>query len=217
MTAPIPDPRVLIEVCDGKLILTGQKECITPEIVDGLRAHKTELLHYLTRFGAQGIVVAEGGSGPGALQGVKYSQASSYIKEPDNSDNLTVSGCGPTAYDCQVSVSNPTTPDNSAPKPDKGQPPRRQPYDPRLACIFRNTLPVQPEAKPVACVATLQQNVQVELRRDNPSRWSMWITESNLRARRKDFATPFLDHAKRTAEHWYGAPINGWHEPEVGR
>jgi hypothetical protein len=30
--------------------------------------------------------------------------------------------------------------------------------------------------------------------------------------RRKDFASPFMEHAMRTAELWYGPAANGWRE-----
>jgi len=38
----------------------------------------------------------------------------------------------------------------------------------------------------------------------------MWVTRWGKRTRRKDFSTPFLDHGSRTAQHWFGEPINGW-------
>jgi len=40
-------------------------------------------------------------------------------------------------------------------------------------------------------------------------RWLMFAgTRKN---RRKDFASPFLEHAQRTAEAWYGPAQEGWH------
>lgn len=41
------------------------------------------------------------------------------------------------------------------------------------------------------------------------ARWSMWVG-SRKAGRRRDFATPYLDHAIRTAEQWYGASVCGW-------
>lgn len=40
-------------------------------------------------------------------------------------------------------------------------------------------------------------------------RWLMWAGTGRGK-RRKDFASPFADHARRTAEFWYGAPVDGW-------
>jgi hypothetical protein len=60
-------------------------------------------------------------------------------------------------------------------------------------------------------VARFPGNIEVELARDGGSRWLMFETRWGKRTRRKGFATPFLDHGRRTAEHWYGPPINGWH------
>jgi hypothetical protein len=58
-------------------------------------------------------------------------------------------------------------------------------------------------------------SVEVELCRDGKSqtRWMMWVTRLGKRTRRRDFATPFLDHGRRTAESWYGDPIGGWRVP----
>lgn len=42
------------------------------------------------------------------------------------------------------------------------------------------------------------------------SRWVMFAGSRQPEFRRKDFASPSLDHAKRTAEAWYGAPKDGW-------
>jgi len=38
----------------------------------------------------------------------------------------------------------------------------------------------------------------------------MWVTQRGRRARRRDFATPFLDHGRRTAELWFGQPLGDW-------
>jgi hypothetical protein len=52
--------------------------------------------------------------------------------------------------------------------------------------------------------ANFAGNVEVELCRDgkSPTRWMMWVTRLGKRTRRRDFATPFLDHGRRTAGHW---------------
>ena len=65
--------------------------------------------------------------------------------------------------------------------------------------------------------AAFTNNVQIELGRDGKSqtRWLMWVTASGKRARRRDFATPYLDHGRRTAEHWFGQPIGGWRVPDA--
>lgn len=41
-------------------------------------------------------------------------------------------------------------------------------------------------------------------------RWLMFAGSRKTSGRRKDFASPFLAHALRTAEQWYGAPKGGW-------
>jgi len=42
-------------------------------------------------------------------------------------------------------------------------------------------------------------------------RWLIYVGEIRVSNRRKDFASPFLAHAVRTAEAWYGVPAAGWH------
>lgn len=42
-------------------------------------------------------------------------------------------------------------------------------------------------------------------------RWLMYVGSRRAGGRRRDFATPYVEHAIRTAEQWYGAPSNGWH------
>jgi hypothetical protein len=66
--------------------------------------------------------------------------------------------------------------------------------------------------EPERCAAEFPRNVRVELRRESPSRWSMYASNGGRANKRKDFASPFLEHAKRTAELWYGEPIDGWKE-----
>jgi hypothetical protein len=56
-------------------------------------------------------------------------------------------------------------------------------------------------------------NIEVELVPNGNSRWLIYESRLGKRTRRRDFATPFLDHGRRTAEFWYGEPIGGWHAP----
>lgn len=50
----------------------------------------------------------------------------------------------------------------------------------------------------------------------NGERWLMYVGSRKARRRRRDFATPYLGHAIRTAEQWYGAAQGGW-RAEKGR
>ena len=43
-------------------------------------------------------------------------------------------------------------------------------------------------------------------------RWMMFRGSRKAGGRRRDFASPFLAHAIRTAEQWYGAPSAGWRD-----
>ena len=52
-------------------------------------------------------------------------------------------------------------------------------------------------------------SVRIWLVRDG-DRWLMFAGSRGSGSRRRDFASPFLGHAIRTAEFWYGAPANGW-------
>jgi hypothetical protein len=42
-------------------------------------------------------------------------------------------------------------------------------------------------------------------------RWLMHVAAGSQTLRRKDFASPSLEHAQRTAEAWYGPVVSGWH------
>jgi hypothetical protein len=48
-------------------------------------------------------------------------------------------------------------------------------------------------------------------------RWLMFVGSRGPGGRRRDFASPYLQHAIRTAELWYGAPATGWHAEEADR
>jgi len=64
------------------------------------------------------------------------------------------------------------------------------------------------------CVSAACGGTRVWLARDG-DRWLMFA--GSRKSRRKDFASPFLEHAIRTAEAWYGAPAAGWQQVEKMR
>ena len=64
------------------------------------------------------------------------------------------------------------------------------------------------------CVAGECGGTQVWLVREG-DRWRMYAG-SRKPSGRKEFASPFLAHAMRTAEQWYGAPDGGWREETSG-
>jgi hypothetical protein len=51
--------------------------------------------------------------------------------------------------------------------------------------------------------------LRVWLVRDG-DRWQMFVSSRGPAGRRRDFASPYLEHTIRTAETWYGAPASGW-------
>jgi len=61
------------------------------------------------------------------------------------------------------------------------------------------------------CVTATCGGTRIWLVRDG-DRWLMYAGSRKAAARRRDFASPFLDHAKRTAEQWYGVAGCGWRE-----
>ena len=65
------------------------------------------------------------------------------------------------------------------------------------------------------CVWAVCGGTRIWLVRDG-DRWLMFAGSRKSSGRRKDFASPFLTHAMRTAEQWYGAPAGGW-QAERGR
>lgn len=99
---------------------------------------------------------------------------------------------------------------------------RRTPSDLHAARWFRSEqdavewvqpkpLPLPPPPpEPPFCNAVFPGGIEIELRRENGCRWLMWETRYGKKTRRKDFASPSLEHAKSTAEHWYGVPLSGW-------
>jgi hypothetical protein len=102
---------------------------------------------------------------------------------------------------------------------------REDPFDLRLAHWFQTEAeaigqytapepPPQPASQSPAWVATFAGPVEIELRRNGPVRWLMFETRDGKRIRRKDFASPHLDHAKRCAQFFLGDPLHGWHALE---
>jgi hypothetical protein len=76
------------------------------------------------------------------------------------------------------------------------------------------TAPINRDAAPepfistdAPCVTATCGGTRVWLVRDG-DRWLMYAGTRS--SRRKDFASPFLNHAQRTAEAWYGSPEKGW-------
>ncbi|MCC6366883.1 MAG: hypothetical protein IT165_25455 [Bryobacterales bacterium] len=59
------------------------------------------------------------------------------------------------------------------------------------------------------CVVGDCNGKRVWLVRDS-DRWLMFAGSRGPGGRRRDFASPFLEHAIRTAELWYGAAATGW-------
>jgi hypothetical protein len=50
---------------------------------------------------------------------------------------------------------------------------------------------------------------------EDGERWLMYVGKPKKGKRRKDFASPFLDHVKRTAKEWYGVPMDAWRREMV--
>jgi hypothetical protein len=78
----------------------------------------------------------------------------------------------------------------------------------------------QQDAKPAipadaTCVAGECGGTRVWLVKDG-ERWLMFVGSRKANGRRRDFATPYVEHAIRTAEQWYGAAGGGW-RAEKGR
>jgi hypothetical protein len=73
----------------------------------------------------------------------------------------------------------------------------------------------EPDAIPrtARCVAGVCAGTRVWLVCEG-NRWLMFVGGRGAGNRRKDFASPYLEHAMRTAEAWYGVPASGWHAEE---
>ncbi len=63
------------------------------------------------------------------------------------------------------------------------------------------------------CIGADCGGTRVWLVRD-AERWLMFVGGRSQRNRKKDFASPFMEHAIRTAEAWYGTPAGGWRRDE---
>jgi hypothetical protein len=63
--------------------------------------------------------------------------------------------------------------------------------------------------------AEFPNGITVQVRRSGVGRWELWVSHGASRQRQKSPATPFFDHARRIAEHWYGQPKSGWYVPEA--
>ena len=90
---------------------------------------------------------------------------------------------------------------------------------------WRATAPIEREEKPecagmavpkdATCLAGECGGTKVWLVKDG-ERWLMYVGSRKAGGRRRDFATPYVEHAIRTAEQWYGVPGSGW-RAEKGR
>jgi hypothetical protein len=99
---------------------------------------------------------------------------------------------------------------------------RAAPFDLRLARWFdsreaaascgegRVDAPAESAPAPTLWSARFPGGVQVELRLEQGGRWLMWVVREGVVERRKDFASPYAEHAKRTAEQWFGALLTSW-------
>jgi hypothetical protein len=62
--------------------------------------------------------------------------------------------------------------------------------------------------------AAFAHGVNVEIEPDDQGRWHMTVTRGWAREHVMNFCTPFAGHAARTAEAWFGKPVEKW-EPEI--
>lgn len=74
-----------------------------------------------------------------------------------------------------------------------------------ITCDPQSEVPVIPAD--ARCVKATCGGTAVWLVRDG-DRWLMYAGTRS--SRRRDFASPFLNHAQRTAEAWYGPAKSGW-------
>ncbi|MCW5981974.1 MAG: hypothetical protein KIT09_28070 [Bryobacteraceae bacterium] len=70
-----------------------------------------------------------------------------------------------------------------------------------------------PIPRDAACVTAACGETRIWLVRDG-ERWLMFAGSRRRGTRRRDFASPFLRHAMRTAEAWYGEAADGWRAEE---
>ena len=82
------------------------------------------------------------------------------------------------------------------------------------APVQHDEVPAKPKYPTDAdCIVGICGNTRIRLLKDG-ERWLMSTRPRKAWRRRKDFASPFLDHAVRTAEQWYGTPAAGWRADE---
>ena len=79
-----------------------------------------------------------------------------------------------------------------------------------IESVAANEPTISPDAK---CVTAECGATRIWLVRDG-DRWLMHAGSRGAAGRRRDFASPFLGHAIRTAEFWYGASADGWRAEE---
>jgi hypothetical protein len=77
--------------------------------------------------------------------------------------------------------------------------------------------PQPPVPEPGRCRASFAGGVQIEICPESRNRWVMFEVRYGRRSRVKNFVSPYLDHAKRAAEHLHGAPLEGWQALEGSR
>jgi hypothetical protein len=100
------------------------------------------------------------------------------------------------------------------------------PFDLRLARWFRSQ--DEAVAHPQGCIvsepredpndplvvkswrARFAGDIEIELRQEQKNRWAMDVIKNGRCEQRKAFASPFLEHSKRTAAYWYGTPLTPW-------
>lgn len=71
-------------------------------------------------------------------------------------------------------------------------------------------VPGEAAEKNIDCWFARCGNTAIWIVLDGP-RWLMYAGSRKEASRRKDFASPYSAHARRTAEEWYGTAIDGWH------
>jgi len=97
---------------------------------------------------------------------------------------------------------------------------RERPFDPAHVRWYKSRRDVlvnetaESEDKSISETLTstwFRGGVRVEIRRSGSNRWYIWAAVGAGRLmKRTDSATPHLEHGRRTAEHWFGKPIDGW-------
>jgi hypothetical protein len=95
------------------------------------------------------------------------------------------------------------------------------PLQPSPASGFRHQLtcpgePVRTAPKrlsgvgPLGIEAAFQGGIRARVQEEQGARWLLWVSDGGRWMRRKDSASPSVEHACRIAEHWFGSPIDKW-------